>query len=54
MNKNNAAAYLPLVQALLEGKTIQRQAEMNPDIWYDVSETNFMSGLYRIKPEEIK
>lgn len=54
MNKNNAAAYLPLVQALADGKTIQY---IDCGHWYDCNEDDgvlFSSGpsIYRIKPEE--
>lgn len=51
MNKDNARDYLPLVQALADGKVIQVQG---PDgSWYDVSEPsfNYLPKDYRIKPE---
>ena len=54
MNKNNAAQFLPLVQALADGKTIQYNAggTDSPD-WGDV--TMIYSNLdplsYRVKPE---
>lgn len=50
MNANNAAQYLPLVQALADGKTIQLQTG---DDWFDIEETkfNFAPSEYRIKPE---
>lgn len=50
MNKNNAKDYLPLVQALAEGKTIQveesgRWIDMFDVAWVELPER------YRIKPE---
>lgn len=50
MNKENAKDYLPLVQALADGKTIQLQMR---DDWLDIEETkfNFAPTEYRIKPE---
>jgi hypothetical protein len=53
MNKQNAHQYLPLVQALAEGKTIQIQ--MNAG-WMDVSHDvdlrwDLPPESYRIKPE---
>ena len=51
MNKDNAREYLPLVQALAEGKTIQcRQV---PGGWTDMDRLNFNAppNEYRIKPE---
>lgn len=52
MNKQNAAQYLPLVQALAEGKTLQ----INPfgKQWLDAdSHLDLMKepSCYRIKPE---
>jgi hypothetical protein len=53
MNKDNAHLYLPLVQALADGKTIQ----WKPDdgIWDDIDEIKFFMyddlSCYRIKPE---
>ncbi len=53
MNKDNAAQFLPLVQALAEGKTIQLRH--SSDNWMDHSNPDF--GLapvnYRIKPEPL-
>jgi len=55
MNKSNAKDYLPLVQALAEGKTIQmRYADK---IWRDVDHIDIVSvdaDRYRIKPEPKK
>lgn len=50
MNKNNAAQFLPLVQALAEGKTIQRK-----DAWGEWIDRTFPSFIhapenYRVKP----
>lgn len=52
MNKNNAAAYLPLVQAMAEGKTIQVKLN-EKDTWRTCPELMFMEPpeCYRIKPE---
>lgn len=54
MNKDNARDYLPLVQALAEGKTIQFKESNNE--WFDVEFPNFMLDFnrYRIKPEPKK
>lgn len=54
MNASNAKDYLPLVQALAEGKTIQRFS--NGDGWEDVRSPSFENPakLYRIKPEPKK
>ena len=51
MNKTNAHLYLPLVQALAEGKTIEKK--LREDLWAPISEIEFLSGSenYRIKPE---
>lgn len=59
MNKNNAKEYLPLVQALAEGKTLQvnRMGEGNPPKWLDLTshdgEVQFSCEpkFYRVKPE---
>lgn len=50
MNKDNAAEYLPLVQALAEGKTIQFFTDGK---WCDSPSCQFAYGVdrYRIKPE---
>ena len=51
MNKDNAKDYLPLVQALAEGKTIQLFSD--GDGWEDIRSPIFdrPAKLYRIKPE---
>ena len=59
MNKNNAKDYLPIIQALAEGKTIQVNIGVCAengcvDKWIDVmSELSFTEkpSQYRIKPE---
>lgn len=56
MTKENAHLYLPLVQALAEGKTIQLHVNSNPPEWID--DTNGFSFVnppekYRIKPEPV-
>ena len=50
MNKDNAHLYLPLVQALAEGKTIQL---VDDGRWSDCGNLEFMypADHYRIKPE---
>lgn len=65
MNKDNAKNYLPLVQALAEGKTIQYRPR-GEDIgsvafpylkWTDVSADlifNHPPDRYRVKPEPIE
>jgi hypothetical protein len=52
MNKQNAKAYLPLVQALIEGKTIQYCVD-DGETWVDLAEPSFTyyPDAYRIKPE---
>jgi hypothetical protein len=51
MNKENAYLYLPLVQALTEGKTVQ--FEYAKDIWKSFVNLEFTHSpeKYRIKPE---
>lgn len=51
MTKENAKYYLPLVQAMVDGKAIQI---FNGDGWIDINDPNFGSNFekYRIKPEE--
>ena len=51
MDKNNAKDFLPLVQALAEGKTIQYRKLSGE--WIDAPTPPFHShpDLYRIKPE---
>ena len=53
MNAQNAHEYLPLVQALVDGKTLQQSHAADPASWFDVDEINFGSPhkRYRIKPE---
>ncbi len=55
MNKDNAHLYLPLVQALAEGKTIQVYLPYNKT-WVDKDNLKFDASpdQYRIKPEIIK
>ena len=50
MNKDTAKDYLPLVQALADGKTIQ--SNHNGE-WFDLPSPSFCDpiSLYRIKPE---
>ena len=55
MNKDNAKEYLPLVQALADGKTIQFKSYISSE-WLDASTHNFTEPafMYRIKPETIE
>ena len=52
MNKDNAAQFLPLVQALADGKTIQYN---DAGTWFDMAGESVAFGNeishYRIKPE---
>lgn len=52
MNKENAKDYLPLVQALAEGKVIQSRL-FSCDSWKDCARPDFTMdpSNYRIKPE---
>lgn len=52
MNKDNAKDYLPLVQALAEGKQIQSQLDKHLK-WRDTNSPDFSMApdQYRIKPE---
>ena len=57
MNKNNASDYLPLVQALADGKTIQHckvSGEAGSDYWQDCVAPTFgdKATRYRIKKDE--
>lgn len=54
MTKENARDFLPLVQALAEGKTIQYYNSWY-DEWEDMKEPmfNFDTKYYRIKPDEL-
>ena len=51
MNKDNAREYMPLVQALADGKTLQYKHSSKG--WTDCNELYFdvMLECYRIKPE---
>ena len=51
MNAQNAHEYLPLVQALADGKTIQFNYE--EDGWKDTEsvELQYSAKYYRVKPE---
>lgn len=53
MNKDNAAQYLPFVQALAEGKTIQVFSDGE---WLDLTNVLFNAPLenYRIKSESVR
>ena len=56
MNKENARLYIPLIQALSEGKAIQGLASMQNKRWEDYPfghEFDFTSPpeCYRVKPE---
>lgn len=53
MNKEQAKAWLPLIQAVAEGKTLQGKY---CDMWYDAGGDSFNkdASLYRIKPEPKK
>ncbi len=55
MNKDDAKEYLPLVQALVEGKTIQFKSYLGGE-WSDASTPTFTepASKYRIKPEPIE
>ena len=52
MNEDNAKDYLPLVQALAEGKVIQSRM-FSADPWRDCHHPDFTMEIsnYRIKPE---
>lgn len=54
MTKENARDFLPLVQALAEGKTIQHYGECR-HTWEDCDNPHFDDDVntYRIKPKEI-
>ena len=49
MNKENAHEYLPLVQAIADGKTVQ--VLRKDGNWYDSPLLNTPTSRYRIKPE---
>jgi len=52
MNKDNAKDYLPLVQAMAEGKAIEGYFELD-EKWMQLVEVRFdaPASQYRIKPE---
>ena len=56
MNKENAHLFLPFVQALANGKTLQwKDEEQEPECWNDLNEIEFLMhddpSCFRIKPE---
>lgn len=55
MNKDNAKDYLPLVQALAEGRVIETRMDVSSGAiqWVDMGGADFCypSDCYRIKPE---
>jgi len=57
MNKENAHEFLPLVQALADGKTIQMRDVVSEKVtlWYDLDPSDIYFRVdpeeYRIKPE---
>lgn len=54
MTKDNAAKYLPFVQALAGGKVIQvKSGHGDAPLWKDLEVCNFNVSpeLYRVKPE---
>ena len=56
MNKENAHLYLPLIQALADGKTIEYGIECGQSIvWDDMKDVKFIERPenYRIKPEPV-
>lgn len=54
MNSSNAKDYLPLVQALAEGKVIQVSGSDGWEYWEDIEDVAFSrpAADYRIKPEQ--
>ena len=54
MNRNQAKALLPIVQAYAEGKAIEsRCIKGDKSLWYDDEDPSFDDDLeYRIKPEQ--
>jgi hypothetical protein len=52
MTKENAKHYLPLIQAMSEGKTIQIK-NLSTGEWFDTAGCNFLypPENYRVKPE---
>lgn len=55
MNKHNAKEFLPLVQALADGETIQVKTDEDPVIWLNIDCPAFDKTPedYRIKPRTI-
>ena len=53
MNRNQAKALLPIIQAYAEGKAIEsRCIKGDTSLWYDDEDPSFDNDLeYRIKPE---
>lgn len=52
--KENAASYIPLLQAMADGKTIQMKSQVFPGKWVDVRigvDFDREVECYRIKPE---
>lgn len=57
MNKDNAREFLPLVQALADGRTIQSRAIKDTTKWIDmIGHIAFGSDpeFYRVKPEPVE
>lgn len=62
MNQSQAKEWLPLIQALAEGKTIQRVRSKDfgfATTWYDIKEESHLDfrlppSCYRIKPDPKK
>ena len=52
MNKNNAAEFIYLVQALAEGETLQYRWSLSNNEWEDMNDASFIDDPenYRIKP----
>jgi len=52
MTVKTAQELLPLLNAFIEGKTIQYSISVSPSDWKDTKDPQFGTGLkYRIKPE---
>lgn len=52
MNRQQAKALLPIIQAFAEGKTIQSKYINGSNTWWDDNNLSFGDGVeYRIKPE---
>lgn len=57
MTREEAAKLLPIIQAFVEGKTIQYKVPGNHDNrWHDAEDLSFLNPPenYRIKPEKVK